>query len=134
LNLISFEQIEGSFAYPEPSGVTSSYDERKKYKFFNLTKTVNVSPPQINDSSRFFREAFRRRPSGSSISVKSPSMERSYPFEMSLPQGCRPGEELPSSFSPTTDTEGNPFASGCEISYKVIVSWEPDVSAGSTSQ
>ncbi|KAJ2916569.1 hypothetical protein MD484_g3854, partial [Candolleomyces efflorescens] len=125
--------IEGSFAYPEPPGATPSVSERKKYTFFNLTKTINVSPPQINDSSRFFREAFRRRPSGSYISVNSPSMERSYPFEMSLPQGCRPGEELPSSFSPTTDTEGNPFASGCEISYKVIVSWEPDASAGSIS-
>ncbi|RXW19340.1 hypothetical protein EST38_g6505 [Candolleomyces aberdarensis] len=123
--------IEGSFTYCEPSGV-SSYSERKKHNFFNLSKIVNVSPPQINDSSRFFREAFRRRPSGSYISVKSPLMERSYPFEMSLPQGCRAGEELPSSFSPT-DTEGDPFASSCEISYKVIVTWEPDASVGSTS-
>ncbi|KAJ2936768.1 hypothetical protein H1R20_g333, partial [Candolleomyces eurysporus] len=46
--------------------------------------------------------------------------------------GCRPGEELPSSFSPT-DTEGDPFASSCEISYKVVVTWEPDASVGSTS-
>ncbi|KAF8652356.1 hypothetical protein AX16_004386 [Volvariella volvacea WC 439] len=125
--------IEGSFIY-EPDHSTDADSTaghapdvtRRKHVFFHTSTSMPVSPTFETSPSRpGFREALaasvRRRPSASSIGSSSP-VERSYPFSFDLPKGCRSGEELPSSFSTSRDSEdGSEFF---EVAYKVGATWE----------
>ncbi|KAF5314534.1 hypothetical protein D9611_007194 [Ephemerocybe angulata] len=117
--------VEGCFSYPPLPG-HSPYSEPRKHVFCTLSKAIDVSPPIPESRGFTFRDAFMmRRPSASYLNAQAVLTERTYPFELALPQGCRPGEELPPSFS-STSAEGNPFAASCEVSYKVVVAWYPE--------
>ncbi|TEB34384.1 hypothetical protein FA13DRAFT_1753884 [Coprinellus micaceus] len=112
--------VEGCFLY---SGQT-------KHVFCRISHTIDVAPPLPTTSGFTFRDVFgmRRAPSSSHLSLKSVSTERSYPFQLSLPQGSKPGEEMPPSFISQT-LGGNPMTTTCEISYKFFLTWHPELFA-----
>lgn len=116
-------QIEGAFFYP--SGSDSVQTEGRRHVFFTQSQVI---PVDVSDSaSKFtFRDAFmRRRPSASNIGLKSGLMERSYPFQFTLPQGPHAKQELPPSFV-SQEIDGNPLVTSSEISYQITATWEPD--------
>lgn len=115
--------VEGCILYAY-SG-SPSHQEPRKHIFCKIANTINVTPPAPRTSRFAFREAFMRRPSASYPNAKAALAERSYPFQIALPKGCHPGQDLPHSFSSSV-IEGNPLVSTCDISYKVVASWYPD--------
>ncbi|TEB19162.1 hypothetical protein FA13DRAFT_1647360 [Coprinellus micaceus] len=120
--------VEGCFLY---SGqVASLPSEPTKHVFCRISHTIDVAPPLPTTSGFTFRDVFgmRRAPSSSHLSLKSVSTERSYPFQLSLPQGSKPGEEMPPSFISQT-LGGNPMTTTCEISYKFFLTWHPELFA-----
>ncbi|KAF9010008.1 hypothetical protein BDQ17DRAFT_1234754 [Cyathus striatus] len=118
--------IEGSFKYyiehlddhASNSGVSS--DAPQKHVFLSSSAVVHVSP---NAESNFPRSAFkdafiRRRPSAPALHVSGTTGDRSFPFRFDLPQSCRPREEMPASFSSSSESMA--------VSYKVTALWEPN--------
>ncbi|KAJ3520184.1 hypothetical protein NMY22_g12863 [Coprinellus aureogranulatus] len=116
-------QVEGCFVYP---GYDSSpLAEPQKHVFCKVSHTIAVAPPPATHSGFTLRDVFGLRRSSSSQFVKSALTERSYPFQLSLPQGSKPGEELPPSLISQT-VDGNPMTATCEISYKFFLTWHPE--------
>ncbi|TFK21144.1 hypothetical protein FA15DRAFT_672858 [Coprinopsis marcescibilis] len=116
--------IEGAFTYPSHwDGET--YSEPRRNVFFTHSHIISVSN---EGSSRFtFRDAFmKRRPSASHLRLSSPSVERSYPFQLPIPQGSHPGQELPPSFTSLDSKRGSSLVISSDISYKILATWEPD--------
>lgn len=121
--------IEGAFMYP-PTHVDGdivpecSTSGKRKHLFFSSSNVVPVSPGAEPSSPRSaFRDAFiKRRPSVSSLNLNATAVERSFPFTFELPRSCRPGEEMPPSF--TGSTEPGPSSDAIDVTYKVKVVWE----------
>ncbi|KAH6918031.1 hypothetical protein BKA70DRAFT_1416056 [Coprinopsis sp. MPI-PUGE-AT-0042] len=109
--------VEGSFIRPLPP--SSPPAQWRRHIFFSHSEVVSVQ-----EESKFtLRDAFmRRRPSASHISLRS-GTERFYPFQVTLPQGLHPGQELPSSVA-VSGSSGE-SSTTTEISYKMVASWEP---------
>ncbi|EAU89283.2 hypothetical protein CC1G_03548 [Coprinopsis cinerea okayama7 len=122
--------VEGSIIYPMQSD--SPYSEIRRHVFYSHSHVISVAS---EESSRFaFRDAFmKRRPSSSNLNFKPGSIERSFPFHFPLSQGSHPKQELPSTFTSQWDGE-RPLVMTSEVSYKMIVTWEPDSLSDQPSQ
>ena len=67
----------------------------------------------------------------SDVTYTSSSAEKAHPFTFQLPRSIRPGEELPPSFVSTNDPSSSDYF---DVTYKVIVDWEPNYSTEVPSQ
>lgn len=128
--------LEGAFYYEKvvPStedSATPLQPPTSKHVFLTSATHINVSPANDNIPLLPFQASFmKRRPSASRLQG-SGSLKRSHPFYFEFPRGYRPGEELPCSFSfsSDTDTTPKPFS----VAYRIFAHWEPSESLDNSS-
>ncbi|KAF9458236.1 hypothetical protein BDZ94DRAFT_1201451 [Collybia nuda] len=131
--------IEGAFMYSptysegEQVPESSRNAGKRKHVFFSSSTTISISPVSEPNSPRSaFRDAFiKRRPSVSSLNLGALPGERSFPFTFDLPRSCRTGEEMPPSFTGSSDM--GPSSEAFDVTYKLKVIWEAQNAAENPS-
>lgn len=112
--------IEGAFCYSGPEVIGSTAP--RKHIFYTAQSTLFSAGDTTPRSA--LRETFSIRRRQSSSQLDSRKQETSYPFAFPLPQGLRPGEELPSSFSTRESTSSVFTDNTYEVTYKVTATWQ----------
>jgi hypothetical protein len=130
-------KLEGAFFYDgaknSKEDAATLLEASSKHVFLTSTTHINVCPANDNITLLPFQTSFmKRRPSASRLCQSPRTCKRIHPFSFELPRSCRPGEDLPCSFSSSKDFELNPkpFA----ITYKVLIHWEPSGSLDNSSR
>lgn len=130
-------KLEGAFHY-EKAGKSKGdaalfLQSSSKHVFLTSTTHINVCPANDNIPLLPFQTSFmKRRPSVSCLCQGPRSSRRAHPFSFEFPRSCRPGEELPCSFSSSTGSESDPKP--LSITYKILVHWEPSESLDNSSR
>ncbi|KAF9568301.1 hypothetical protein CPC08DRAFT_679979 [Agrocybe pediades] len=117
--------VEGSFSYVPPKNLDepNAIVEPQTHVFLTATNTISVSNWEGSSPKSVFRDAFlKRRPSVSSINLTPTTSLRCHSFSFSLPNNTRDGEELPTTYTLSKDKTSPDYF---EVSYKVVVDWEP---------
>ncbi|KAG6816141.1 hypothetical protein H0H87_008376, partial [Tephrocybe sp. NHM501043] len=95
---------------------------KRRHVFFSSSTIIPVSPGvDLTTPRSAFRDTFiKRRPSASSLDLNAIAVDKHFPFMFELPRSCRPGEEMPSSFTSSQDSEPGAI----DVVYKIKVLWE----------